>query len=102
MASLLVMSQPANMDRKCCRLAGLNHLTGGGKREGRVTCATLMALCNGAPVEMQIDDGSSLTLQAGQPPIINGMHERNECGLAVGRQQSECLRRNGRVLLTKW
>ena len=67
-------------------LGGVNHLTGGGKKEGRVTCATLMSLCNGTPVEMQIDDGSSLTLQAGQPPIINGMREermRVGCGSAT-------------------
>ena len=28
-------------------LGGVNHLTGGSKKEGRVTCATLLSLCNG-------------------------------------------------------
>ena len=28
-------------------LGGVHHLTGGTKAEGRVTCATLLALCNG-------------------------------------------------------
>jgi hypothetical protein len=67
-------------------LGGVNHLTGGGKKEGRVTCATLLSLCNGDAVEMQIDDGSRLVLQAGKAPIINGVTEdrmRVGCGSAT-------------------
>jgi hypothetical protein len=67
-------------------LGGVNHLTGGGKKEGRVTCATLLSLCNGDAVEMQIDDGSQLVLQAGKAPIINGVTEdrmRVGCGSAT-------------------
>ena len=67
-------------------LGGVNHLTGGGKKEGRVTCATLLGLCNGAAVELDIDDGSQLTIQAGKPPIINGVTEdrmRVGCGSAT-------------------
>jgi hypothetical protein len=67
-------------------LGGVNHLTGGGKKEGRVTCATLLDLCNGAPVELEIDDGSQVTIQAGKPPIINGITEdrmRVGCGSAT-------------------
>ncbi|NCW30960.1 MAG: 6-hydroxynicotinate reductase, partial [Alphaproteobacteria bacterium] len=67
-------------------LGGVHHLTGGGKKEGRVTCATLLALCNGEAVDMQIDDGSSLLLQAGKPPVINGVVEarmRVGCGSAT-------------------
>jgi len=30
-------------------LGGVHHLTGGSKKEGRVTCDALMALCNGKP-----------------------------------------------------
>ena len=56
-------------------LGGVNHLTGGGKKEGRVTCTTLLDLCNGAAVELEIDDGSQVTIQAGKPPIINGVTE---------------------------
>ena len=33
-------------------LGGVHHLTGGCKAEGRVTCAALLALCNGEAVEM--------------------------------------------------
>ena len=67
-------------------LGGVNHLTGGGKKEGRVTCATLLDLCNGAAVELEIDDGSQVTIQAGKPPIINGVTEdrmRVGCGSAT-------------------
>ena len=67
-------------------LGGVNHLTGGGKKEGRVTCATLLNLCNGDAVEMQVDDGSQLLITAGEPPIINGVTEdrmRVGCGSAT-------------------
>ena len=67
-------------------LGGVHHLTGGGKKEGRVTCATLLALCNGDAVDMQVDDGSSLVLQAGKAPVINGVVEarmRVGCGSAT-------------------
>ena len=67
-------------------LGGVNHLTGGSKKEGRVTCATLLSLCNGEAVDMQVDEGSQLVIQAGQPPIINGVTEdrmRVGCGSAT-------------------
>ena len=67
-------------------LGGVHHLTGGGKKEGRVTCATLLALCNGDAVDMQVDDGSSLVIQAGRPPVINNVVEsrmRVGCGSAT-------------------
>src|SRR5690606_687193 len=53
-------------------LGGVRHLTGGSKGEGRVTCDTLLALCNRRPVELTIDDGSTIVVQAGQPPVIDG------------------------------
>ncbi len=67
-------------------LGGVHHLTGGGKKEGRVTCAALMALCNGEAVEMRVDEGASLTIQAGRAPIINDVEEsrmRVGCGSAT-------------------
>lgn len=67
-------------------LGGVNHLTGGSKKEGRVTCDALVKLCNGEPVEMTIDDGATLIVQAGKPPIVNGMEEtvmRVGCGSAT-------------------
>ena len=51
-----------------------------------MTCATLLALCNGDAVDMQVDDGSSLVLQAGRPPVINNVVEsrmRVGCGSAT-------------------
>jgi 6-hydroxynicotinate reductase len=67
-------------------LGGVHHLTGGGKKEGRVTCETLLALCNGRPVTAQVDGGAEIVIQAGQAPIINGVAEsrmRVGCGSAT-------------------
>lgn len=67
-------------------LGGVHHLTGGGKKEGRVTCATLLALCNGEAVELAIDEGSTVVVQAGKAPVVNGVTEermRVGCGSAT-------------------
>jgi len=67
-------------------LGGVNHLTHGGKKEGRVTCETLLDLCNRNAVELTIDGGSSVIVQAGKPPIVNGQVEermRVGCGSAT-------------------
>jgi len=62
-------------------LGGVRHLTGGSKKEGRVTCDMLMNLCNGEPVELSIDGGSSIVVAANQAPVINGaMEERMRVG----------------------
>jgi hypothetical protein len=57
-------------------LGGVDHLTGGSKKEGRVTCDALLKLCNADPVTMQIEDAVEITVQAGQAPIIDGEVER--------------------------
>ncbi|WP_119388074.1 6-hydroxynicotinate reductase [Taklimakanibacter lacteus] len=67
-------------------LGGVRHLTGGSKKEGRVTCDALLSLCNGKPVEMTVDGGVTLIVEAGKPPIINGTPEermRVGCGSAT-------------------
>lgn len=67
-------------------LGGVHHLTGGDKAEGRVTCAALLALCNGEAVELAIDQGSRVTVQAGHAPIVDGRAEnrmRVGCGSAT-------------------
>ncbi|MGL4322534.1 MAG: 6-hydroxynicotinate reductase [Beijerinckiaceae bacterium] len=67
-------------------IGGVHHLTGGGKKEGRVTCDTLLALCNGNAVAMAIDGGASITVQAGHAPVVNGVREermRVGCGSAT-------------------
>ncbi|MBH0236538.1 6-hydroxynicotinate reductase [Methylobrevis albus] len=67
-------------------LGGVHHLTGGSKKEGRITCEALLDLCNGKAVEMAIDGGATLIVQAGKPPIVNGVTEqrmRVGCGSAT-------------------
>ncbi|MGK7752964.1 MULTISPECIES: 6-hydroxynicotinate reductase [unclassified Roseovarius] len=67
-------------------LGGVDHLTGGGKPEGRATCDALMRLCNREAVELEIDDGATVVVQAGQAPVVNGQREermRVGCGSAT-------------------
>src|SRR6202521_941095 len=67
-------------------LGGVHHLTGGSKKEGRITCDTLMDLSNCKPVELTIDGGATVVVQAGYPPIVNGVAEermRVGCGSAT-------------------
>jgi len=61
---------------KMLSLGGVEHLTGGTKREGRVTCDALLRLCNCEAVDLTIDDGAALTVQAGRAPVIDGVEER--------------------------
>jgi hypothetical protein len=67
-------------------LGGVHHLTGGSKPEGRVTCDTMLNLCNKQPVELTIDGGATVIVQAGKPPVIDGKPEyrmRVGCGSAT-------------------
>ena len=67
-------------------LGGVHHLTGGSKKEGVVTCEALLALCNREAVELAIDGGASVVVQADRPPIVNGTLEermRVGCGSAA-------------------
>ena len=67
-------------------LGGVDHLTGGSKLEGRVTCEALMNLCNKQAVELTIDNELEIIIQAGKPPIINHVTEtkmRVGCGSAT-------------------
>jgi hypothetical protein len=67
-------------------LGGVHHLTGGSKAEGRATCATLLALCNREAVELSIDGGAQVRVQAGAPPVVDGITERRMrvgCGSAA-------------------
>ena len=67
-------------------LGGVDQLTGGSKSEGRVTCDTLMRLCNREVVELTIDGGSYVVVQAGRPPVVDGQMEtrmRVDCGSAT-------------------
>ncbi len=67
-------------------LGGVEHLTGGSKAEGRTTCDALLRLCNKEPVELTIDGGSTVIVQAGQAPVVDGKREermRVGCGSAT-------------------
>ena len=67
-------------------LGGVRHLTGGSKREGTVTCQMMLDLCNKRPVELQVDGGAKVVVQAGQAPVIDGEQEarmRVGCGSAT-------------------
>jgi hypothetical protein len=67
-------------------LGGVQHLTGGSKKEGRVTCDVMLALGNKRPVELEVEGGARIVVQAGRAPIIDGTPEsrmRVGCGSAT-------------------
>ena len=67
-------------------LGGVHHLTGGSKKEGRITLETMEALGNKRAVDLTIDGGSQVVVQAGRAPIVNGVEEqrmRVGCGSAT-------------------
>ena len=67
-------------------LGGVHHLTGGSKKEGRVTVEMMESLSNKQAVELTIDGGSQIVVQAGRPPVVNGVEEqrmRVGCGSAT-------------------
>jgi hypothetical protein len=67
-------------------LGGVRHLTGGSRREGTVTCQTLLDLCNGKPAELRVDDGAKVIVQAGKAPVVDDVQEermRVGCGSAA-------------------
>src|SRR6266850_1584753 len=67
-------------------LGGVRHLTGGSRHEGTATCDTLLNLCNGKAVELEIENGAKVVVQADKPPIVDGVQEermRVGCGSAT-------------------
>jgi len=65
---------------------GVRHLTGGSRHEGTATCDALLNLCNGKAVELKIEHGANVVVQAGKPPIVDGAQEermRVGCGSAT-------------------
>jgi len=67
-------------------IGGVRHLTGGSKQEGTATCSTLLELCAGKPVELMIEGGRSLVVEAGKAPIVDGESQvrmRVGCGSAA-------------------
>ncbi|MEM6887100.1 MAG: 6-hydroxynicotinate reductase [Pseudomonadota bacterium] len=67
-------------------LGGVDHLTGSSKAEGRKTCDALLKLCNKEAVALTVDGGSTVIVQAGAAPIVDGVREdrmRVGCGSAT-------------------
>ncbi|MBP6899633.1 MAG: 6-hydroxynicotinate reductase [Burkholderiaceae bacterium] len=67
-------------------LGGVHHLTGGSKKEGRVTVDMMQRLGNKQAVELTIDGGAQVLVQAGRAPVVNGVPEqrmRVGCGSAT-------------------
>ncbi|MBL0421621.1 6-hydroxynicotinate reductase [Ramlibacter sp. AW1] len=67
-------------------LGGVHHLTGGSKKEGRMTMDVMALLANKQAAELSIDGGSQVVVQAGKAPIVNGVPEqrmRVGCGSAT-------------------
>lgn len=67
-------------------LGGVDHLTGGSKSEGRATCDALLRLCNREAVELSVEGGATVVVEAGAPPIVDGQVEhrmRVGCGSAT-------------------
>lgn len=67
-------------------LGGVRHLTGGSKREGKIACDMMLTLCNKGEVDLTVDGGAEITVQAGKPPVINNVEEarmRVGCGSAT-------------------
>jgi len=57
-------------------LGGVDQLTGGSKKQGRLTCEALLGLCNREAVTLSVDEGAELVVQSGRAPIIDGERER--------------------------
>jgi hypothetical protein len=67
-------------------LGGVHHLTGGSKKEGRMTLEMMANLGNKMPADLQIDGGAQVVVQAGKAPIVDGVEERRMrvgCGSAT-------------------
>ena len=67
-------------------LGGVHHLTGGSKAQGRMALQIMHSLGNHQAVEVQIENGAKLVLQAGQAPVVDGVTEQRMrvcCGSAA-------------------
>jgi hypothetical protein len=67
-------------------VGGVHRLTGGSRKEGRATCDLMAQLGNKQAVELSIDGGAQLIVQAGRAPIVDGVTEsrmRVGCGSAT-------------------
>lgn len=68
---------------KMLSIGGANLLTG---KDGFIVARTVVEISNGERVTLKVDDGSTLELQVGYPPIIDGVEDtkmRVGCGSAT-------------------
>ncbi|MDR1044440.1 MAG: 4Fe-4S binding protein [Candidatus Adiutrix sp.] len=69
---------------KMLHIGGVNRLTGGAA--GFAAARAIVEIANRRPVKVRIKDGSSLEIQVGQPPVIDGVtgqKMRVGCGSAT-------------------
>ncbi len=67
-------------------LGGVHHLTGGGKKQGRMALELMHVLGNQLAAEVQVENGAKVVLQAGRAPVVDGVTEqrmRVGCGSAA-------------------
>jgi len=67
-------------------LGGVHHLTGGSKKEGRITVEMMEMMGNKQAAEVQIEGGATVVIQANRAPIVGGVEEqrmRVGCGSAT-------------------
>lgn len=68
---------------KMLSIGGANLLTG---KDGFIVARTVVEICNGQRVTLKVDGGSTLELQVGYAPIVNGVEDtkmRVGCGSAT-------------------
>ena len=82
-------------------LGGVHHLTGGSKKEGRVTCELMMNLGNKQPVELEIEGGAVLTSRPTARRSSTASRS-SACGSAAARPPSASSRSSGSTRSTRW
>src|SRR5260221_4097290 len=66
-------------------LGGVRHLTGGSRHQGTATSVAVLNLCNRQAVELKIDDGATVIVQADKAPIVDSVQEeRMRVGFGSG------------------
>ena len=76
-------------------LGGVHHLTGGSKKEGRVTCDALLNLSNGRPVELDRRRRRHDPRRGRRSRRSSTACARSACGSAAARRRSACSPSNG-------
>ena len=83
-------------------LGGVHHLTGGGKKEGRVTCDTLLELCNGKRGRADHRRRRHRDRRRPASRRWSTAQPRSGCGSAAARPPSACSPSSGTARSTRW